>query len=169
MITHQDELEHWLTVSFQERVPEIVGNDYLILGTVDKATWRKQNKESIPMGELPAYLHDFKEYLQISRSPGGWYPEDDVPDISEMNRPRLRKLVEVPKKFLQDLEIDDLDQVETLIAKMEAHLPIAAEIQRGPAQLFTFTGAFVSPHRNVQIYSVFYSGDEGGYPVCYFS
>ncbi len=32
MMAHQDELEHWLTVSFQERVPEIIGNDYFYFG-----------------------------------------------------------------------------------------------------------------------------------------
>jgi hypothetical protein len=161
MIAHQDELEHWLTVSFQDRVPEIVGNDYFILGTVDKATWRKQKKESIPMGELPAYLHDFKEYLQISRSPGGWYPKDDVPTPikeSTLTEEAGQNDQEIPWK----LEIDDLDQAETLVAQMETHLPILAEIQRGTASYLRSQGVFIPPHRNVHIYGVLYSGDDGG-------
>ncbi len=161
MITHKDELEHWLAVSFQERAPEIIGNDYLILGTVEKATWRKQNKEPIPMGDLPAYLHDFKEYLQIARSPGGWYPEEDVP-IFRDESPPTEKAGRSAQENSQDLEIDDLDHVEALVANMEAHLPIAAEIQRGAANYLRSQGSFITPHRNVQIYSVFYSGDEGG-------
>jgi hypothetical protein len=51
--------------------------------------------------------------------------------------------------------------VETLVAKMEAQLPIPAEVQRGPANYLRSQGVFVPPHRNVQIYGVFYSGDEG--------
>ena len=141
MIAHQDEIEHWLVVSFQERMPEIVGNDYLILGTVDKATWRKQNKEPIPIGDLPAYLHDFKEYLQIARSPGGWYPEDNVP-IFRDESPPTEKVGRSAQEISQDLEIDDLDHVEALIANMEALLPIAAEIQRGPANYLRSQGSF---------------------------
>jgi hypothetical protein len=38
MIAHQDEFEHSLVVSFNEIAPDVIGNDYLILGTVDKAT-----------------------------------------------------------------------------------------------------------------------------------
>ena len=161
MIAHQDELEHWLAVSLQERAPEIIGNDYFVLGTVDKATWRKQKKESIPMGELPAYLHDFKEYLQISHSPGGWYTEDDVP-TSRGESPPTDEVSQSAQEIFSNFVIDDPDQVETLIAKMETHLPISAEIQRGPASYLRSQGAFVPPHRNIQIHGVFYSGDEGG-------
>jgi hypothetical protein len=161
MIVHQDELEHWLTVSFQKRAPEIIGNDYFVMGTVDRATWRKQQKESIPMGELPAYLHDFKEYLQISRSPAGWYPEDDFPSSMEESTPpdeAGQSVQEIPQNF----EIDDPDQVKALIAKMKVQIPIPAEIQRGTANYLCSQGVFVPPHRNVQIYGVFNSGDEGG-------
>ena len=161
LIVHQDELEHWLAVSFQERMPEIIGNDYFVLGTVDKATWRKQQKESIPMGELAAYLHDFKDHLQISYSPPGWYPEDDDP-ISRDASPPTDETSQSTQENLPVLEIDDPDQVETLIAKIEAHLPISAEIQRGTANYLRSQGVFIPPHRNIQIYSVFYSGDEGG-------
>jgi len=161
MIVHQDELEHLLAVSFQKCKPEIIGNNYLVLGTVDKATWRKQQKEPIPMGELPAYLHDFKEYLEIFHSPGGWYPEDDVKVVKEESL-STEEAGQSVQKISQNLEMDDLDQVETLVAKMEAQLPIPAEIQRGPANYLRSQGALVPPHRNVQIYGVFYSGDEGG-------
>jgi hypothetical protein len=164
MIAHQDEIEHWLVVSFQECASEIVGNAYLILGTVDTAIWRKQKKEPIPMGELPEYLHDFKEYWQISRSPGGWYPEDDV-TVAKDESPLNEKASQSAQKVSRNLEIDDPDQAETLVVKMDAQLPIPAEIQRGPANFLRSQGAFVPPHQNVQIYGVFYSGDEGGIPV----
>ena len=161
MIVHQDELEHWLAVSFQERTTEIIGNEYFVLGTVDKATWRKQKKESIPMGELAAYLHDFKEYLQISCFTGGWYPKDNAPTSRDISPP-TDETGQRAQEIFPVLEIDDPDQVKTLIAKMEAQLPISAEIQPRPASYLRSQGAFVPPHRNIQIYGVFYSGDEGG-------
>ena len=113
------------------------------------------------MGDLPAYLHDFKEYLQISHSPGGWYPEDGDP-ISGDASPPTDETGQSTQETIPIFEIDDPDQVETLIAKMEAHLPISAEIQRGVASYLRSQGTFVPPHRNIQIYGVFYSGDEGG-------
>ena len=43
---------------------------------------------------------------------------------------------------------------------MEAQLPIPAEIQRGPANYLRSQGSPIPPHRNVQINSVLYTGDE---------
>ena len=161
MIAHQDELEHWLTISFEKHAPGIIGNDYLILGTVDKATWRKQKKEPIPMEKLPEYLHDFKEYLKLSYSPAGWYPKDHTPTPRE-EPPPTRSAGQHPQDTSPVMGIDDPNQVEALIEKMETHLPISAEIQRGPANYLRAQGSFISPHRTVQIQCVFYAGDEGG-------
>jgi hypothetical protein len=161
MITHQDELEQLLTKSFEKHAPEAIGNDYLILGTVDKAIWRKQKKAPIPMDELIAYLHNFKEYLQISHSPAGWYPKDPV-SSSVGETPSTEIIDRSAQDISPELEIDDPDQVETLIGKMESHLPISAEIQRGVANNLRSQGVFIAPHRNVQIHGVFYAGDEGG-------
>jgi hypothetical protein len=38
-IAHQDELEAWLAAFFRDHQPEIVGNDYMVLGTEDRADW----------------------------------------------------------------------------------------------------------------------------------
>jgi hypothetical protein len=39
LIAHQNELEAWLAAYFSEHHPEIVGNDYLVVGTEDRADW----------------------------------------------------------------------------------------------------------------------------------
>src|SRR5262249_26801879 len=39
LIAHQDQLEAWLAAFFTAHRPEIVGNEYLILGTQDRAHW----------------------------------------------------------------------------------------------------------------------------------
>ena len=39
LIAHQDELEAWLAAFFTEHQPEIVGNDYLVIGTEDRVDW----------------------------------------------------------------------------------------------------------------------------------
>ena len=169
LIIHQDELEHQLVLTFEQRAPDVIGNDYLVLGTVDKATWRKQKKESLLMNQLPEYLHDFNEYLDIHYAPAGWYPKDQPPAPREA-LPATKSigwqsaLLSANKKSPEfpTPTIDDPEKVEALLAKIEAHLPIPAEVRRSTANYLRTQGSFIPLHRQVQISSVFYSGDEGG-------
>ena len=39
LIAQQDKLQAWLAAFFSEHRPKIVGNDYLVLGTQDRADW----------------------------------------------------------------------------------------------------------------------------------
>src|SRR4051812_22024147 len=41
IIVHQDELEALLTASFSTYQPELIGNKYYVIGTVERKTWRK--------------------------------------------------------------------------------------------------------------------------------
>ena len=41
LIAHRNEIEDVLTGIFTTLNPEIVGNDYLVIGTVDRATWKR--------------------------------------------------------------------------------------------------------------------------------
>ncbi|MBC8496936.1 MAG: hypothetical protein ISS57_05755 [Anaerolineales bacterium] len=169
LIAHQDELEKLLVFTFQQRAPEVIGNDYLVLGTVDKATWRKQQKEPIPMGRLPELLHDFKEVLTLQYAPGGWYPNDQPPAPREAPPPAKSAGWQAESTSPNDespvvpaLAIDDPKQAETLLAKMEALLPIPAEVRRSTANYLRAQGSFIPPHRQVSISNVLYHGDEGG-------
>jgi hypothetical protein len=58
--------------------------------------------------------------------------------------------------------LDDPQQVEALLAKMEAQLPIRAEIHRTTAGYLAAQGVTLPPHRQITISRVLYSGDEGG-------
>ena len=169
LIVHQDELEHMLVQTFEQRAPEVIGNDYLVIGTVDKATWRRQIKEPFPINQLPEKSHDFKEVLELHYSPGGGYPDDQLPALMEAPpstkstawQPGTPSADKKPPEF-PGSTIDDPEQVEILLAKMEAHLPIPAEVQRSTANHLRAQGSFIPPHRQVSISKVFYSGDEGG-------
>lgn len=161
LIVHQDELEEWLAITFEKGAPDIIGNEYLVMGTVDKTTWRKQQKEPIPMGKLFDYLHDFKEYLKLSYTPAGWDPKDHIPTPREEPL-QAKSAGQHPQDIYPVMGIDDSIQVDALLEKMKKHFPIPAEIQRGPANYLRSQGLVISPHRNVQIQSVFYAGDDGG-------
>ena len=74
---HQDELEEQLAYTFSQRAPEVVGNKYLVIGTIEKKVWQEglEGKDK-PTNEMLKYLADFKKVLTLHVEPGGWYPMD---------------------------------------------------------------------------------------------
>ena len=73
IIAHQDELEHELVVALETRAPEVIGNDYAVLGTVDRKLWRKGLKEDAPIaGDAFDYVADFDKEYDLHVEPGGW-------------------------------------------------------------------------------------------------
>jgi thiol-disulfide isomerase/thioredoxin len=79
LIAHQDELEEQLAGLFAEQNPSIIGNDYLVLGTVEREAWQAGVKQPKIIPEMLEYLHDFKEVRSVRVRPGGWYPADTAP------------------------------------------------------------------------------------------
>jgi len=74
LIAHQDELERMLVLTFQKHKSEIIGNDYLVLGTLEPSSWRKREKEPLEFGNVQEHVHDFKEYLDVKYTPAHWGP-----------------------------------------------------------------------------------------------
>lgn len=84
LIAHKYEIEHMLAIVFQRNAPEVLGNEYLIVGTVEKKAWREGMKQPQNPNEIFPHTHDFKTYYQELRmtSPG-WYADDQEPPILE--------------------------------------------------------------------------------------
>jgi hypothetical protein len=74
LIAHLDEIEGHLANVFAERNPDLIGNDYLVLGTVDRDAWKRGLDTPLAISEMRTYLHDFKEVLTI-KATGGWVRE----------------------------------------------------------------------------------------------
>ena len=74
IIAHQDELEQQLAHFFQQHQPDLLGNDYLVLGTVRLKAW-KQGLTGKPLGleKTLEHVSDFKKHLTLEVTPGGWY------------------------------------------------------------------------------------------------
>ena len=51
--------------------PGIVGNKYQVIGTVDRADWKRIDQEKLPIQDSIEALHDFKEEV-IFKPMGGW-------------------------------------------------------------------------------------------------
>ena len=69
LIAHQDEIEAFLAAFFGEQRPEIVGNNYLVVGTEDRADWLRGMKTTQTIPDLLEHLHDFTEVVQIKPAP----------------------------------------------------------------------------------------------------
>jgi len=54
------EIEHYLTELFFKIDPEIIGNDYLVFGTVEKKAWRGNMNDPKVLTEMRQHIHDFK-------------------------------------------------------------------------------------------------------------
>src|SRR5215469_11145943 len=47
LIAHQDEVEAQLVAIFAERQPEMIGNEYLVIGTLERSDWKRGTKEAL--------------------------------------------------------------------------------------------------------------------------
>lgn len=73
LICHQDALEHILTVLFAQRDPSGIGNEYLVLGTVEKGAWHEGMVEPKSPADMLPQLHDFKSYKELRMTVGGYF------------------------------------------------------------------------------------------------
>jgi hypothetical protein len=68
LIAHQDEVEAELAALFARRTPDLVGNGYLILGTLDRDVWKRGVAKPLAIQEMVEQLHDFAEVLELRRA-----------------------------------------------------------------------------------------------------
>ena len=81
LIAHKHELEHLLATMFAQANPAVIGNEYLVMGTVDKKAWREGLTRPKAAAEmLDKYTSIFKNHYQELRlSQPGWYMEGVEP------------------------------------------------------------------------------------------
>ena len=75
LIAHQDEIEAQLAAIFTERAPEMVGNDYLVVGTLDRPEWQRGRRTPLTNQEMLAALHDFEDVVKFTLLPS-WIPRE---------------------------------------------------------------------------------------------
>ncbi len=77
IVAHQHELEVELCIAFEKIAPAKIGNDYQVVGVMDKKAWKKSLKTGLPSGNTMDAVTFFKQYLTLEYSPGGWFYEGD--------------------------------------------------------------------------------------------
>jgi len=75
LIAHQDEIEAHLVRLFLQHKPEVIGNDYLIIGTLDRADWKRGLQKPLAYAEIEESLHDFKKVWRFEMV-GGWVRDE---------------------------------------------------------------------------------------------
>jgi len=91
LIAHQDQIEGLLASLFDELDPSVIGNDYLVIGTVERKIWREGLKQPKSIDEMLEHLHDFKEVWTVEYRPAGWYPADEPDEPKQPEKPPPRK------------------------------------------------------------------------------
>lgn len=85
---HKDELEWELADKFERLDPKVIGNEYLVVGTIENKTWRAVlNGTSSTIEESLTHLADFKSRFDLEVQGGGWGPADKTP-ATNSKRPK---------------------------------------------------------------------------------
>ncbi len=80
VMVQRAELEEELAKSFSQMAPQVIGNDYLVLGTMEKKIWREGlDGEAKPLAGMLKHMADFKHQYELDYKPGGWYPGTQGP------------------------------------------------------------------------------------------
>jgi hypothetical protein len=87
LIANKHEIEHLLTAMLMERDPALIGNDYFVMGTMEKKAWREGQARPKSLEEIRAHIADFKEYYkELRMTQPGWYGPDQEPPVMEPPR-----------------------------------------------------------------------------------
>ena len=77
IIAKKEELEQLLCAICEKRFPEIIGNEYLVLGTMERKDWKKGMQGTMTAKEAMDYVYLFKDIWSFEVEPGGWVYEPD--------------------------------------------------------------------------------------------
>ena len=86
IIAKKSELESLMVTSFEESKPEIVGNDYLVMGVAERRDWLDGKKGKMLQGETMERLLVFKDVLNFELVQAGWYRKDENKGLRRRQR-----------------------------------------------------------------------------------
>jgi hypothetical protein len=80
VILHKDKLEALLAAMFAQHTPEVIGNEYLVLGTIERTAFRQGASNPLTIEEMLGAMHDFKEHLKLEPAHYGWVYTGPIKD-----------------------------------------------------------------------------------------
>jgi len=77
LILHQDKVEELLTAAMIRLNPDLIGNEYVVIGTLERKGWLEGQKNPHGLKAMFEHLHDFKESVFVEVQPAHWGPAED--------------------------------------------------------------------------------------------
>lgn len=72
IVAHQNELEAELAHGLERIAPEVVGNEYFVIGTVDKKVWQRGLRgDETRLNAMLPHVAEFQKRLDL-KIEGGW-------------------------------------------------------------------------------------------------
>lgn len=73
IIAKQSEVESLMIVCLEEINPDVIGNNYLAMGVVNRKDWKEGNEGKLDSVQTLDRVYFFKDMLKFKLIPGGWY------------------------------------------------------------------------------------------------
>jgi len=77
IIARKSELESLMVACFEQPMPEIIGNNYLVMGVAERRDWLDSKKGKKSQSETIDRMLVFKDILNFELVRAGWYLEDE--------------------------------------------------------------------------------------------
>ena len=77
IIVKQSKIETLMTCQFEKVDPSVVGNKYLVFGTLDRKDWLKYSKTSTDPSKVIDQVYVFKDVLNFEVVGGGWHKDNE--------------------------------------------------------------------------------------------
>ena len=74
IIAQKGKVEALMAARFESVNPSVIGNEYLIFGTLDRTEWRQYSKVPEDPSEVIEQVHVFKDVWNFELVRGGWGP-----------------------------------------------------------------------------------------------
>jgi hypothetical protein len=74
IIAKRDDVESMMAERIGREKPQLVGNDYLVFGTLDRKDWMDGQKLEMSPLELMNRVYVFRDTWTFEIVPGGWFP-----------------------------------------------------------------------------------------------
>ena len=74
IIAKKQELESLMAAGLSQTNPHIIGNDYLVIGTVERKDWKAGSRGLLSACEIVERMSVFKDQWNFEVIPSGWYP-----------------------------------------------------------------------------------------------
>ena len=75
IMAHQDELKAELARALGQSSADAVGDDFMVLGTVEKSVWKEGLAGKAPtLEDALSHVADFTDHFELGYDPGGWAP-----------------------------------------------------------------------------------------------